>query len=302
MPCFHPLKGWRSKVPTKGGGLGVTFRAQDAYLDLPVEFACGQCVGCRLERARQWAVRLEHESRYHLHRWFVTLTYSDRQMPEHGTLVMRHFQLFMKRLRKARPGSKIRYFHCGEYGERTMRPHYHAILFGVDFPDRREIPSRDLQEFRSEELEALWGLGRTHLGTYSMQAAGYVARYILKKQTGDEGADFYRRVTPDGEVVNLLPPYVTMSRRPGIGAQFYEDWASDVFPSDVVVLNGREALPPKFYTGRLEKADPSAYEAVKRGRKARALRLKADSTLERLAVREEVCIARTRSLIRDLED
>ncbi len=117
-----------------------------------MEVACSQCIGCRLDHAGMWASRIEHESSLYDDsngNCFITLTYDEEHLPQDWSLDKSHFQKFMKRLRKRYP-QKIRYYHCGEYGENCRhgihttlcpgcnvgRPHYHAILFNIDFHDR----------------------------------------------------------------------------------------------------------------------------------------------------------------------
>ncbi|MEO5355656.1 MAG: hypothetical protein H7835_21005, partial [Magnetococcus sp. XQGC-1] len=93
----------------------------------------GQCVGCRLERSRQWAIRVMHEASQHEHNCFITLTYNDDNLPANGSLNYRHFQNFMKRLRKYYVEFTVRFYMCGEYGENFARPHYHACIFAIMF-------------------------------------------------------------------------------------------------------------------------------------------------------------------------
>ena len=131
MPCFCPLEGWRSKDRSSTGKRKIVFNPRDALRDMPVTVPCGQCIGCRLERSRQWAVRCIHEASLHEDNCFITLTYDDAHLPTDLSLNVSHFQKFMKRLRK-RFGEGIRFFHCGEYGENFGRPHYHACLFTSD--------------------------------------------------------------------------------------------------------------------------------------------------------------------------
>lgn len=279
------------------------FNVEAGYADLPVEVPCGQCIGCRLEKARQWAVRLVHEAQFHDFRWFLTLTYDDEHLPVNGSLDKRHFQLFMKRLRKANPSARIRYMHCGEYGEQTFRPHYHAIIFGVDFPDRKRYSenSRGDTIWTSATLDSLWSHGECKIGGFSYDSAGYVARYVLKKVTGADSVEFYRRIDPGtGEVIQLQPPYVTMSLKPGIGKEWYDAFASDVFPSDRVVIRGQEATPPKRYCVWQESSDPEGFAKLKLKRRAAMARDKANNTPERLAVREEVKQAQINSLKRSI--
>jgi hypothetical protein len=136
VTCYKPLLGYRAAERNEQGKRPLVFNPSQGLVDMPIKVACGQCIGCRLERSRQWAIRCVHEASLHEHNSFITLTYNDENLPADGSLDVRHWQLFMKRLRK-RHGSGIRYFHCGEYGSKHRRPHYHACLFGLDFPDKK---------------------------------------------------------------------------------------------------------------------------------------------------------------------
>ena len=137
MPCYNPLKGYRSRTLNASGKRSIVFNLREGYVDQPIEVPCGQCIGCRLERSRQWAVRCVHEASLYKNNCFVTLTYSDDKLPSDGSLHFDHFQKFMKRLRRFYDDSRIRFFHCGEYGEQYSRPHYHCCLFNFDFVDKK---------------------------------------------------------------------------------------------------------------------------------------------------------------------
>jgi len=253
----------------------------------PLRIPCGRCVGCRLEKSRQWAVRCMHEASLWKHNAFVTLTYSDENLPLDGSLDKSHWQLFMKRFRQRRNGAKLRYFHVGEYGEQSGRPHYHALLFNCGFPDRYAWRSNT---YRSKELEETWGLGHCELGEVTFESAAYVARYSLKKITGPAAEQHYRRVTAYGEEVMVEPEVATMSRMGGIGRAWMEQWAGDVYPRDSVVARGHDSKPPRFYDKMAEEADPLTLLEVKLRRRENVDQ--ANNTEERLIVREKVCSTR----------
>lgn len=302
MPCYHPLQGWRAKDVGPSGKRAVVFSPGKGFVDLPVTVPCGQCIGCRLERARQWSLRLQHEALFHTFRWFFTLTYDDAHYPPGGSLVKSDFQKFFKRLRKANPGRVLRYMHCGEYGETTWRPHYHAIIYGLPIDDLLPYTKtkRGDQLWKSAKLTAAWGLGEVFIGSFTPESAGYVARYVLKKVTGEAGVEHYKRVDPvTGEVFELVPPYVTMSLKPAIGDKFYDSFKSDL-KDDFCVQNGHEAPVPKRYDRRIEQESPEELSKRKLARRARAARDKANNTPERLAVREEVKLAQISTLTRSL--
>lgn len=239
MACFHPLKGYE-----KYSG-GWTSSSKEAVRSLltgelkEMSVPCGQCIGCRLERSRQWAIRCVHEASLHQDNCFVTLTYATEFLPANGSLDKRDFVLFMKRLRK-RFGEGIRFFHCGEYGEKFCRPHHHVCLFNFDFPDK-QLLSQNLGNpiYVSKALSELWPYGYSSIGSVTFESAAYVARYIMKKINGDMASEHY-----DGR----QPEYITMSRRPGIAAGWFEQFSSDCYPKDFITIKGGiKCRPPKYY-------------------------------------------------------
>jgi len=268
-----------------------------------VQVPCGQCIGCRLERSRQWAIRCVHEAQLHEDNSFITLTYNNENLPPDGSLRLKDFQDFMKRLR-ARTGVRIRFFHCGEYGPKFGRPHYHACLFGYDFPDRVYFKTVNKSRlYTSELLSSLWPVGFSTVGDVTFESAAYVARYIMKKVTGAKAEDHYWKIDEmTGEVSEVRPEYTTMSRRPGLASEWYEQFHDDVYPDDFVVLRGNTYRPPKFYDRRFEIADPDQYAALKERRQESMRKHHANNTPERLAVREKVKRAQIAQLKRGYED
>lgn len=280
----------------------LVFAKKDGFEDLPVTLPCGQCIGCRLERSRQWAIRCVHEASLYDRNCYLTLTYRDEELPPGRSLKLRDFQLFMKRLRK-RFGSNIRFFHCGEYGENFGRPHYHALLFNFDFEDKRLWRvQNDFPLYTSETLSEIWGHGFCSIGAVSFESAAYVARYVMKKVTGDAAAEHYTVLDPvTGEVFERAPEYVTMSRRPGIGMPWLEKFGADVFPDDFVVLRGRRMKPPKAYDRGFEVEHPVEFSKIKGARLRSAKQRSEDNSPERLRVRERVQAARLSRLKRSLD-
>lgn len=238
----------------------MLFRMHDGTRFEPkanIKVSCNQCKGCRKEYARQWAMRILHEQSLWANNIFITLTYDDKHLPENKTLVKKDFQDFMKRLRKHKKcnkTNKIRFYHCGEYGEKFERPHYHAILFNCNFSDRLKINGHKGLT-TSKTLTKIWGKGFTSIGDVTFDSASYVAGYVQKKITGkmkdyiDPSTKLrhYERLRPDGEIITLQPEYSTMSRRPGIAGLWFAKHKNDVYPSDNIHINGREMRPPKYY-------------------------------------------------------
>ena len=309
MACFYPITGYRSRQLTEKGKRKLVFNKVDGYVDLPVTVACGRCIGCRLERSRQWAIRCVHEASMHTDNCFLTLTYNDENLPADGTLVLKHWQDFMKRMRK-KYGTGIRFFHCGEYGRRGGRPHYHACIFGFAFSDLvlwRE--KKGVRLYTSKSLDKLWGKGFATVGEVSFESAAYVARYIVDKINGEKWlSDDEHICKGTGEISFRKREYVTMSRgckalgTGGIGKAWYEKYSSDVYPQDLVVLRGRKMKPPRFYDNLYEIDNPEGFKKMKGSRIAASKKQLDNQTPERLQVREKVQKARLNKLVRPLED
>lgn len=265
MACYHPL-----------------------YLkDKQVAVSCGQCIGCRLEYSRQWAVRCYHESKLSKDNAFVTLTYDDDHLPPHGSLRSEDLRDFFKRLRRRIEPRRVRYFACGEYGSISARPHYHACLFGFDFADKKPFTVRgEHTVYTSEFLRSVWPDGLSEIGAVSFESAAYVARYVLKKVTGRNWRDAYLTCDEDtGEVWEREREFCRMSTKPGIGAGFYEKYHCEIYPSDGVVVRGKIGRPPRYYDKLYERARGDL-AAVKEKRLASFK--SEDQTWKRLEVRERV--------------
>lgn len=185
------------------------------------------------------------------------------------------------------------------------RPHYHAVLFGVDFPDRQIFKERAGRDpvYSSEALSRLWPSGFCSTGDVSFESAAYVARYIVEKINGEQAAKHYELVDLDtGEISQRLPEYTTMSlKNGGIAGNWYKQFKSDVYPRDEVVVRGRVMKPPKYYDRCLEAEDPAARAELKARREAAALLRESDNTTARLATREKVKLAQAKQLKRNLE-
>lgn len=284
MPCYAPLIAYYSAEVNPSGKRGLTFDSRASFSGLPIKIACGQCVGCRLEKSRQWAVRCMHENKMHEVSSFVTLTYDDEHLPAGGTLVKRDLQLFMKRLRKARD-EKIRFYACGEYGDRTNRPHYHLLLFNCGFADRRlrKRSAGGHDCYDSAELRELWPAGQNLIGDVTFESAAYVARYVLKKITGPMAEWHYSGREPE---------FTLMSRRPGIGLPFLEKYGDEIYRHDSCIVRGKECKPPRYYDVKWTERDESRMDQVLKMRRSDAIGQLREQVLERRRVREKCAIAR----------
>lgn len=257
MPCYHP---W---VPAGG---------RSAKRPL----ACGQCIGCRLEYSRDWAVRIVHEAQMHEHNVFVTLTYKVDPV----TLVPIDWKRFIRRVVDAY--GPTRYFMGGEYGERGGRPHFHAVLFGRRFADGRSFgkSGSGFPIFESGELSDLWSHGFASYGAVTFESAAYIARYVMKKVNGDAAAEHYG---------GRLPEYCRMSLKPGIGSTWFDKFGeSDVKPRGKVYVNGHECNAPRYYFKLLAKKFPRDAERLAEERRLLGLAGLSDSSNQRLASKEAV--------------
>lgn len=270
MACTRPRQGWWSKTINPTGKRSITTRASEAYVDRPITYACGQCQNCRGERALDWATRISHESSMYEANCFVTLTYDDGALPKGGSLNFRDHQLFMKNLRRHFEPRKIRYYSAGEYGETTLRPHFHACLFNINFDDKEKWKKQNGEQlYVSPTLNDIWNRGRAVIGSLTFASAAYVARYILKKMTGPESHNFYEvHNHQTGEVWDVEPEDSLMSQ--SIGIPWLEKYWRDVYPHDFFHINGKKIRPPVAYDRWLEKKDPAMYAEVKARRQASA--------------------------------
>lgn len=306
MVCFHPLTAYQLRQSKPNGKKAIVFgmpptRSEYDVVNLP----CGQCIGCRLERSRQWAIRCMHEASLHSASSFLTLTYDDEHIhwsPVTGeqTLYKRDLQLFMKRLRKYLEPHKVRFFACGEYGDSSNRPHYHVILFGYDFPDKRlyKLSNAGFPYYISDVLNRLWTHGYCTIAGVSFDSCAYVARYVTKKLNGEAGKLKYEGIEPE---------FVNMSRRPGIGAGWFEKYASDVYPYDRVIIvdneKTRKLRPPRYYDKLYDAIDHDEMELIKLKRVAQAKLHEQEIYIPgRLEAKEKFKLAQIKSLERGKTD
>jgi len=287
MSCVKPMEAWR------GAGGKIVFDRVKSLSKISFKLPCGQCIGCRLKKAEDWGIRCLHEKKMSGSSCYVTLTYSDDFLPGGNTVVKRDLQLFFKRLHnrllKSR-GVGIRYFAGAEYGGKLGRPHYHALIFNYDFPDKK-YHGRNMRGeplYSSAELGELWFQGFNTIGEITMDSAIYCAKYALKKINGDKAYEHYEFITDDGVVYSREPEFALMSRRPGIGAAYYEKFGNEIRDLDNVIVSGRERRPSRYYDTKSEAIDANQFERHKRRRKRLAVLARFDNTPERLAVKERL--------------
>ena len=210
----------------------------------------------------------------------------------------------MSRLRKHFKPIKIRFFASGEYGKQsnTERPHYHLLLFGIDFDDKIHCRTGKKQEksYSSKTLDKIWGKGRTEVSDLNYTTAAYVARYVMKKITGNLAEHAYTRHDEFGELYELTPEFGTMSVKPGLGYTWLVKYASDIFPCDHVIIAGKHHPVPPYYFRKLGETDGKIHRKIQLKKKMALLSHKEDNTPARLKVREKVQSLKLNQLKRNL--
>lgn len=292
MPCRHPIpaarpvggdmrpevNGRKARASMVFYGRGQSRPEQLAPGYEAIDLPCGQCRSCRLEQSRMWGVRIAHEAAYleeeeGAYSSFVTLTYDEEHLPQYGSLRPEDLTNFFKKLRWHIAPRKISYYAAGEYGTRCpkheihncphcgpiQRPHYLAIIFGFDFPDRHYIGDREgFCVYESEFLAKIWPFGFHEIGSVSFESGAYVARYVMKKQTGREAkyGDHYQRLCPWTDTFHEVEPeFARMSRNPAIGKRWFEKYGESVMDKDEVGIPGRgeTCKLPRYYDKLFEK-------------------------------------------------
>lgn len=286
MTCYSPMTLYPSKkgINPETGKIPLTGYKQSTMKN-GQRVPCGKCIGCHLEWSRQWAVRCMAEKQTQEFSEFITLTYRDDALvygkAEHGTLVPRDLELFWKRLRKAY-GDGIRYFACGEYGDKSNRPHYHAIVYGCDIKDKKyQYTKNGSQLYSSDTLDNIWTHGSCIIGDVTFESVAYVARYILKKAEG-KTRHYY-------ESNGIEPEFVRMSRRPGLGLEWLKRYHKDVYPNDkMVIRNGVKVRPPRYFDLKMDSKNPQLMEQIRNLRKINAEKVWQENEPPRLKIRQRI--------------
>lgn len=323
MVCYRPIRALivgetdsgKKKLRFVDKNFDNTFNGKPIYEETLLP--CGKCLGCTIERSRQWATRMMLELKYHEKACFITLTYNDENLPVSHyvdgngeeqlsfTLVKKHFQDFMKRLRRHYEPLQIRFFACGEYGSKTRRPHYHAVLYGIDFSEDRQVwktTDEGYIEYRSPTLEKIWPFGFSMIAEVNWNTCAYVSRYCTKKKYGKQNIYY--------QTFNILPEFNLMSRRPGLASQYFQEHGEEVYINQEIFLatakGGLKVRPPAYFDRLYDIDHPEEMEEIKRARKEmaeNANRLKLEKTslnlFELLKVEERVMKEKLSSLRRD---
>lgn len=243
-----------------------------------------------------------HEAQAHEHNAFLTLTYSDERLPANWGLHYPHVQSFFKRVRKEI--GPMRHFTVGEYGPKTLRPHYHVALFGQDFSQDRKhwrTSPHGFPVWKSETLDRLWPHGHHEIGMLGPESAAYVARYCTQKINGPMAVEHYRRTNVrTGEQWQVEPDFAHMSLKPGIGRNYIEKHSGFVKAWNHCILNGKKMPVPSYYDKYIREEDGEAAEHMAFERYIAAQRQKEHRTTERLLVRETVAKAKLKTKARNL--
>ena len=294
MTCYYPRKAF----PIEGG---IAFEKPRDHSGRIIKIPCKRCTGCRLDHRTNWSTRMMHEASLYESNQFVTLTYDNEHLPKNGDLDQVHMQKFFKRLRKEFSPNKLRYVYSSEYGTDKSRPHYHAIIFGLDLPDLVVKDTNDRGEplYASAILDRIWQNGQTTTGQVTEQSCAYVAGYMLKDIKGDYINQYETVDVETGEVTPRKRPFARYSNRPGIGKGWFDKYKDSVFPQDVVRIykpgEGCHTVPvPSYYFDLLEKTDPAMHAEVKAKREAAIYepRNRWNSSPDRLKVRETCKLAK----------
>lgn len=206
---------------------------------------CGQCSACRLNKAREWSIRIMNEVLYHENNCFLTLTYDDDNLPSSNSLSKTALRLFLKRLRK-NLSFPIRYYAAGEYGDVSKRPHYHLIVFGLSSDDdvfKNRHYDKKAKGYQCKMNE--WPFGMCFVGDVSYDSACYVAKYTMKKVKGKGAKEHYASL-------GLEPEFSIMSLKPGIGAEYVRDNRNRLKKREYIIgKNGTKCALPRYYKDKI---------------------------------------------------
>lgn len=304
---------------------------QHVYTDLIIkdfiEVPCGKCWGCRLEYSKQWAMRCMLEAKDHENNQFITLTYDDEHLPHNQiidydtgevitqeTLAPEDLQGFMKKLRRyyeyhfGYGRDKIKFYACGEYGDRKGRPHYHAIIYDLPIPDKKLkcIDKKGSKVYTSEIITKIWGKGIVGIADVTYESCAYVARYVMKKIKGKEAVE-------ELEATGKVNCFTRMSRNPGIGKKYYDENSGKIYECDEIWLKNKygplQCKPPRYYDKLFDIDNPEKMAEVKENRinvarmneQTRLQKSGGEDKLEYLARMEKIKIDKIKRLKRALD-
>lgn len=267
MACYTPIKAYYD--PEGNVKLGESQESNTLFLP------CSKCIGCRNDLTKDWAVRCYHESQMHDYNCVLTLTFNEDNLNSEATLVKDDIVNFVKRLRAYISRSeelriknphlynkKISYLYCGEYGHKFNRLHYHIIIFGFDFPDKKYLKDSESGDelCTSKILDTLWPYGFSTIGKMSMASAMYCASYVTKYVSNAEKMSVYTNMET-GEF--RQPEFGQASRRPAIGLNWFKKYFTDLTAHNCVIITNQKYRIPRYYLKKMEQLFPNQYEKLK---------------------------------------
>lgn len=230
MRCVHPITIANPAVKSatireyRPDGTFVTIFGE--VLEPRIQVPCGRCIVCQNNRRDAWAARMELESRSSACTFFVTLTYDEEHCPEELSVV--DLQKFFRRFRKSH---SIRYFAVGEYGGRFGRPHYHCICWFSEVYSLSEV---------REMVVSCWSAGFVDVDEANLNRMRYCAKYTVKVHLD----------LPEGKQA----PFAIMSRRPGIGFDFF-DSVKNFDRSYILLSSGKRCQLPRYLLSKLSESE-----------------------------------------------
>lgn len=270
MNCFRP---YPARVKDKEGYRFYGF------------VSCGSCLACKIQKSSEWAMRLTHEYSQRKKGVFLTLTYNDENLPPNEHLVKNDLQKFFKRLRQylvrrlrnnlmdlpkysclsvssvekiaqKKLSGKLKYFSCGEYGDKNGRPHYHAIILGFSKYDKDFV-----QGVKTSWTKCSWSLLNFDevFGTVNYDSCRYVADYSFSKQSMKEYVKrgYYTERQGKDEFGNdkifydmvKQPPFQLISQ--GIGLTYINNYRDEILQREKITVHGAERNLPRYYRDKL---------------------------------------------------
>lgn len=290
MKCLYPVRFYRDD---KGN---ISHDANKIKIASEGFRPCQYCINCRLRRAESNAIRMIHETQFHDQSCFLTLTYSEENLPPSGSLDYTHVTNFLKRLRKKLNSKNLSYYRVGEYGDNFSRPHYHMVLFGYDFSDpisyngtlnRKTLTptAGDHKYYKSDFATDCWSHGFVDIGDVDYATCMYTAKYVTKKLYGSDAKKYgtklsecassskgftypkFKKYPKNHPLYKSVPhPLAGTRTSSAIGKRWIEKYYADVYPHDYVVHNGKKLTPPRYYDEWCETNQPSLWEETKSNR------------------------------------
>lgn len=267
------------------------------------QIPCGRCIECRLAYTRQKANQMyaEYLSRNKENCYFLTLTYNDENLKEHETvntetgevfhgisLCKEDVQKFWKRLRYYKSQDEISYVIAGEYGPASMRPHYHAIVYGLTIDSSKSkylgLSETGSPMWTNSEIEKIWGNGQVAIEKVTWDTCAYVARYIMKKQYGQNKIIY--------DCMGVIPEFIQQSNKRPIGKTYYEKHKEELYKTDEFFVPGKQNIktnkPPMYFDKMLKAENEDLYNHIKIRRKTMGMmnskltQLQSDKSLQEM--------------------